>query len=626
MLGLALAALVACPAPQDTATLDAPVYANAVYGVSLPRPFDDWVFEPGAGRRTTTVIFHPRDTPLRSQLWGALVLTTFSAPVALDRIVEQRVQGTWRRLLGRGFDVLARDSLTVAGRPAVRVLLTGAINGVSVDVEEYALASDSDLVLLQFRYPRGLPRDSLEAGYKRVVQGLTVGGSALFAAARAVPASFADSLATERVVPRSAWQAEAYDALVRFDTAGPRADFTVRVALVNDGETATDSVPLWLWPGLTLDSISDGPSAVQRRESGSVAWVMLPANAAPGERVVMTCVYHLQPGPGGLPPAVMGMSTGGAYALSGWLPRTQPAFDSAGQFAPAVRAPLTLRFDVPERWRVVAQGRLVSEARFDGRRRVTWQTDEVATSVAAFALGPYQAATGFGGEVPVVLWRTPQDSLTDEAADALVRVVQAAWIFCSRAFGRLPIREVSIATAAVPAPQGFAGLVLLDHRTAALFGLPHSASGGPPQEVEDAVIREIARTWWGSSVAAAGPGSAWIDESFPAWAALAARGVLEGDTARQRLVREVEAAWRAASAKSGDLPLATLSACGPRSDLLNTKGVAAIEAVRRALGEARFREVLLSLTHEHRNGWLTVEDVLTATGSDVATVLRTFLY
>jgi len=36
--------------------------------------------------------------------------------------------------------------------------------------------------------------------------------------------------------------------------------------------------------------------------------------------------------------------------------------------------------------------------------------------------------------------------------------------------------------------------------------------------------------------------------------------------------------------------------------------------------------VLLSLTREHRNGWLTVEDVLAATGSDVATVLRTFLY
>jgi len=59
MLGIMLAVMVSMPAPQDTATVDAPVYGNEAFGVSVPRPYDDWVFEPGEGPQTTTVIFHP---------------------------------------------------------------------------------------------------------------------------------------------------------------------------------------------------------------------------------------------------------------------------------------------------------------------------------------------------------------------------------------------------------------------------------------------------------------------------------------------------------------------------------------------------------------------------------------
>ena len=161
--------------------------------------------------------------------------------------------------------------------------------------------------------------------------------------------------------------------------------------------------------------------------------------------------------------------------------------------------------------------------------------------------------------------------------------------------------------------------------TAGLFAAVDSSDAVPPQATS-AVFREVARTWWGNSVAATGAGSAWIEESFPAWTALAARGVLQGDSVRQRLVAQVEAGWRAATAGAGDLPLSAIVPGSPRADLLRTKGVAAIEAMRRALGEARFREALLSLTREHRNGWLTLDTVLAAAGPDVSTVLRSFLY
>ncbi len=626
MLGLILAATAVCQAPQDTATLDAPAYVNAEYGVSLPRPFDDWVFEPGTAERTTTVIFHPRDAPLGAQLWGALVLTRFSGPIAVERVAEQRVQGTWRRLLGRRFEVLGRDSLTLAGRRAVRVRMTGAIDRVGVEIDEYLVARDSVLILLQFRYPRQRPRDSLEIGYERVVQGLSISSGAPSSTGPAITPSFADSLATSRVVPRSPWQPEAYDASVRYDSAAARADFSVRVDLVNHGADSEDSVSAWLWPGFALDSVRAGPSALALRIAGSVSWARLPVSAQPRQRAVVTYYYHLQPGAAWLPPAMMGMAPDGVHFASQWLPLTQPVLDSAGQLVASARLRVTVRFDLPEAWRAVAQGRLVSEATFHGRRRMTWRTDEVATSTAAFAAGPYRVATGFAGGVAVSLWLGPADSLSPAAADSIAATVQAAWAFCSRAFGRLPLREVAVAVADVPSPQGFTGLVLLDHRTARLFASPDSAAAAPPSEASDALFREVARTWWGNSVAASGTASGWITESFPTWTALAARGVQKGDSVRERLVRQVEAAWRVAAAGGGDLPLAAIPPSSPHIDLLRTKGVAAIEAVRRALGEAKFREALLSMTREHRNGWLRLDDVTAAVGPDVATVLRSFLF
>jgi hypothetical protein len=626
MLGLVLAATAACQAPQDTATLDAPAYVNAEYGVSLPRPFDDWVFEPGTAERTTTVIFHPRDVPLGAQLWGALVLTRFSGPIAVDRVAEQRVPGTWRHLLGPHLKVLGRDSLTLAGRPAVRVRMTGAIDRVGVEVDEYLVARDSDLVLLQFRYPRRLPRDSLEIGYERVVQGLTVTMGAPRSIGPVITPSFGDSLATSRVVPRSPWQPAAYDAFVRYDSAAARADFSVRVDLVNEGADSEDSVASWLWPGFALDSVRAGPSALALRRVGSVSWVRLPVSSEPGRRAVVSYYYHLQPGAAWLPSAMMGMSPGGFYAAAQWLPLTQPVQDSAGLLAASTRPSLTLRFDLPKDWRAVAQGRLVSDATFHGRRRMTWRTDEVATSAAAFALGPFRVATGFPGDISVSLWLASSDSLPSAAMDSLAATVQAAWNFCSQAFGRLPIREVAVASADVPTPRGFAGLVLLDRHTARLFASPDSAAGEIPRDATDAVFREVARTWWGNSVAAAGMGSGWIAESFPAWTPLAARGARDGDSVRRDMVRQVDAAWRAAAAGAGDLPLAALLPDGSHVDLLRTKGVAAIEAMRQALGEARFREALLSMTREHRNGWLTLDGVMAAVGPDVTTVLRSFLF
>ena len=621
MLGIALALLVSLPAPQDTTTLDAPVYANEAYGVSLPRPFDDWVFEPGAGPRTTTVIFHPRTALLRDQLWGALILTTFPAPVALRRVTDQRVTGTWQRLLGRTYELLASDSLTVGGLPAIRTAMSGAINHVALDVEEYAIARDSDLIILQLRYPRGLPHDSIAAGYRRVVRGLRIRGAPLPQPVASVDTG--DSEGAVAVVPRSPFQALAYDALVRYDAPAASADMAVRMDLVNGGETPGDSLPIRLWPAFTLDSVRGPTSTLVLRSGGAVSWVHLPGAVDPQGTTYLTIFMHIASGGRPLPPRMLSLTPRSAYLAADWLPRVQPLLDSTGQAAPAPRAATTLRFDLPEDWHALAQGHLATDAVSMGRRLTTWRSEDVAPSTAAFAIGPYRAMTRRGSGLTVSVWLAPDDSLTSGFVDSLADSIRATWDFCGRAFGRLPIAEMNVVAAGLPEARGFVGLLIVGHPANAPVASPDSTSGSPLRYA--ALAREVARSWWGNSVAASGPGSAWILESFPAWTAVASLGVLEGDTVRQRLVREAEADWRSLP-DSGSTALSVAPVSDASTPLLRTKGVAAIEALRRAVGEAKFREGLLSLAVEHRNGRVTLDDVLAAFGDAGAAVLRPYLY
>lgn len=171
---LLLAALAMQPV-QDTALVVGPVYRNSALGIELPRPFDDWIFAPNTERGTTTVIFHPRGSPLSDNLWGVLIRTPWDGAPDLALLADRRVQDTWRRTFGGSFLLRGRDSVHVAGAQAVRLRMGGEIDQAVVDVDEFIIASGSDLVLLQFRIPRSVPRDSIEEGFRRVLAGLRLG-------------------------------------------------------------------------------------------------------------------------------------------------------------------------------------------------------------------------------------------------------------------------------------------------------------------------------------------------------------------------------------------------------------------------------------------------------------------
>jgi len=605
--GLATLASPPAQSPQDTGSVDAPVYENAAYGVSIPRPFDDWVFEPGQGRRTATVIFHPRAASLGDQLWGAIILTAYPGRASLAQVAEQRIQVAWRPQLGASFTMLARDSLRLGGYPAIHLALSGTVGQVALRAEEYVIARRRDLIVLQFRYPRAVPYDSIAVGYRRVLNGLTMRG-AQGATDRPKPAA-AESLASPHPLPWSPWQVRSYNALVRYDTARLRAEFAVRIELVNDGPVPVDSATVWLWPAFALDSVR-AAAALRPNNAGGVSRLALAEAVQPQASTAVTFFYHLGAEAVALPSELGGFAPDGAYLAFDWLPRVQSAADSSGQIAQTVRPRLTLGFDVPDSWRAIAPGRMTAEVISYGRRRTTWTTEDVAAAAPAFALGPYRVVTRRSAGLDVVIWLAPGDTVSAATMSTLAGTVRAAWIFCSRAFGRLPLADVNVVSTRLPETRGFLGLILSS-------GL---------DSTRDILVREVARSWWGNSVDAAGPGSWWILEGFPAWTAIAARGALEGDSVRQRLVREAEDRWHAAIPRLGDAPLSLLAPGAPGADLLRSKGVAALESARRAAGEVAFREAVRSLALEHRNRWVTLQDLFDTLGPDAQVVLRTYLF
>jgi hypothetical protein len=195
------------------------------------------------------------------------------------------------------------------------------------------------------------------------------------------------------------------------------------------------------------------------------------------------------------------------------------------------------------------------------RRQMTWATEREAVPTAAFVVGPFRRALVRSNQlVSVRAWLDASAETTTGATRVaeIVDAVTSAWGGYTRAFGRLVHRD--------------AELVVGD-------ALPTSVSGATmtisPSAPLDSIRATVARVWWGQVVGFEGPGAAWLEDALSDWSALAVRAASDGDSVRQRVVREAE---------------------------VGRRPVAALEAASRAMGGARFRSALreVFLNNRHR--------------------------
>ncbi len=478
---IAAALVLALALPQDT-VLDVPVYENRAFGVALPRPFDDWVFDASTARGTTTIIFLPRTGSLGDGLWGALVLTTFDRTQSLARLAERRVATSWRPQFGASFTLLGRDSLDVLGLPAIRLRMSGTTDRVALEIEEYLVARDGDLLLLQLRYPRGLRRDSVATGYRRTLDGLAIRDAPGRAGAATDGAD--QTPARWRALAASPWHVERGDVLVRTETAGGARTVVARLEVVNDGIVATDTVVVWLPALARLDNVMVGARRAAVTGRGRSRTVHVGDAVEPGARATITTSFTW---------------TG---AAGPWLPLVQSPTDSAGAPLRTGAPAMTLRFDLPDSLRAVAPGHLVAEAVAAGRRRLTWSSDEAAE--LPVAIGAWTPAEVRRGRLTVVLWRRPSGPLADTAAAHRIATSAAnAWSRWHRAFGPVPLAAVHLVEAGAATTRGAFGVVFL----------------GADAHTPGVLARELARTWWGGQIRLEGPGADFVLDALPAWAA-----------------------------------------------------------------------------------------------------------
>ncbi len=538
-----LAAFALALQVQRDTLVDAPIFDDTRFGVAIPRPFDDWVFAASSERGTTTIIFHPRRGSLSDQVWGVLVLTRLDRPTSLAQLAERRLTTAWRPQLGRSYTLIARDSAAVEGLPATRLLVSGAIDRAVLEVEEYLVVRDLDLVLLQFRYPRHVPRDSLEAGYRRTLTGITIRGSPAAATPAAAPPP-GEAAARYDALRESPWTLEEVDVAVRAETPRGSRATAARLDLVNDGPVPTGIVTLWMPPEAMVDSARAGARRVAVSGRGRSRRVALEQEVAPGSSASLSVYYRWNGEP--------------EY----WLPLVQAPADSAGEPRRVGLPRLTVHIHLPDSLRAVSTGHRSTEAERSGRRLMVWNAGNVLAP--PLVIGGREMASVRRGRLLVQVWRVPRGPLADTTAvQGLAAAVHATWSALWRAFGPVPLAEIHVVEAGADATRGSHGLLLL--------GADHAEPG--------VLARELARTWWGGAIHVEGAGARSFVDALVQWTA-------------SRIAR-------------------------PGAD-----GVEPLARVRDVVGDARMRETLRTLAADGRGGWLTMDDVYAAFGSQGAAVLR----
>jgi hypothetical protein len=346
-----------------------------------------------------------------------------------------------------------------------------------------------------------------------------------------------------------------------------------RLEAVNEDVRARDTLVVALRGRLTIDSVRGATGRVFAGATGPLVTLLLPQPVEALAPTAVTVFYRL-PDSGREMRAPGARATDAGHTVD-WLPILEPRVDSAGFALPKRVVRRSARFDLPTGFTAVTAGRLAVDFTANGRRQMAWVTDDDPADASGFVVGRLQRVLLRPGPlVSIRVWLDPalgatvQEGRSGEIADAVLE----AWTFYTRAFGRVAYEDAEV--------------VLGEVGQAAVAGATLFLS---PFTTREAVRESVARVWWGQTVWFAGSGAEWLVRALPRWSALALTAALDGDSVRQRIVRESEA-------EGGE--------------------VSALEAARRAAGDSRFRAALREFFLNYRHRSASLADLRAAIGAE----------
>jgi hypothetical protein len=171
-------------------------------------------------------------------------------------------------------------------------------------------------------------------------------------------------------------------------------------------------------------------------------------------------------------------------------------------------APYILTIDVPQKFEVMASGRLQDVVVDKGRKVFHWQNYEGMTdrSLYFFAQEQSRMIKEFSDGLKVIMY-VPDDA-RQENIEFLANVVHKSYRFFESAYGKLPWNEYKIMSFA----YGYSGLFNSSNAPAALFNseIVHNDIFFPTRSV----VHEVSHTWWGNVVSSNADENYWLYEGF----------------------------------------------------------------------------------------------------------------
>ena len=358
--------------------------------------------------------------------------------------------------------------------------------------------------------------------------------------------------------------------------------------------------------GLTVDKVDVNGQTARFTRTGQELVITPPSGLPDGRAFRTTVRYHGSPET--LADSGLGR-TGWLYTADGAVTLSQPQ-GSATWFPvndyPTDKATYTYHVTVPGGLTVLANGDPVGRSEHnDGSATFTWQSERpMASYLAMIAIGRFNVRAGRTPSGIKEIVAAPAGSQTDRAqttraqstrvrpeVDQLFGQTAAATDWEQRVFGRFPFGS----TGGILDDAGVD--YALETQTRPVYGFK------PDQGI---VVHELAHQWFGDSVSLRAWKDIWLNEGFATYAewlwdeqhgGLTAQGHFE-----QAYSAPADSAdWRI---RTGDPGRNNLFANFP----VYVRGAMTLQALRNAVGDAAFFEILRAWTIRYRDSAASTED------------------
>jgi aminopeptidase N len=292
------------------------------------------------------------------------------------------------------------------------------------------------------------------------------------------------------------------------------------------------------------------------------------------------------------------------FGSPGWFPCNDTLLD---------RATYSFRLTVPRRLKAIANGTLERVTRGGGLATFEWRADDpMLTYLATVATGRFRLRRGRPAGIPSLTAVDPREA---RASRRGLRRTPGILRLFARRFGPYPFGSVGAVVDHIPSLS-----IALETQTRPVYP---EAPGGV------IIAHELAHQWFGDSVAIRRWGDIWLNEGFATyaeWMWLGSRGghgPAKQFNAILRLVpRFVTDFWKPPPGRPGRRQLFALS--------VYVRGAMTLEALRRRVGTATFREILRRWATEHLGGNVTTEEFIALaeqeSGRQLDRLFRVWLY